>query len=208
MDDISKGWYSQIVPSPATFNIQCAWEVEDNNGDFIMYVSTALGQVFEFNNTELDWLDETGQRRPVTMVLQTAFMRLSANTVDSQLVGTSVRQLEGVTGRITPRFIELRSKERNNASQIWTVLVETADSASENATIRDSKTITFNFLAGQSLQRKSIDPLIGGEFVRVTFTNAELGKDIDWMGSKIWFHARPAQFVVDDTSAAGAGGQN
>jgi len=201
LDELRKGWFSQIVPLPSTFSIQHAWEIENSDGDHILYVSTDQGQVFEFNSPDsLDWLDETGKRRAITMEFWTPFMRLGAKQDASAL--------EGVSGRCKPRFLELRSKENNGAAQIWTVTVETSDSASENATIRSSKELTFNFLAGQSLQRKSIDPIIAGEYVRLKFKNEELGKDIAFMGAKLYYHVSPGQFVVDETSAAGAGGQN
>jgi len=149
---------------------------------------------------ELNWVDEAGQSRAITMEIQTPFMRLGGgggSTYDAQY--------EAATGRVSPRFIELRAKENNGAAHTWTITVETSDSASENATIRDSRDITFAFPAGVSLLRVSMQDLIPGEYVRLTIVNSEKDKDLNIMGCKIDYHIRPGQFAVTGASVGGGG---
>ena len=203
IDEVRQGWYSQIVPNPVTFNIQHLWEVEDDNGDFQLYAATKGGMVHElFREDALNWVDDNGQVRPIVMDIQTAFMRLGATPEAIEFTGNS--------GRVVPRFIELRIKENNGAAHTWTVTVDTSDSASENAEVRDTQDITFDFLAGQSLLRLPTQDLIPGEYMRLRIKNEELDKDLQIMGVKIYYLVRPGQFAVVGEAGGGtaaAGGQ-
>lgn len=189
LDDVTKGWFSQLVPNPPEFNILHVWEVEDSNGDFKLYCGTDAGMVAElFSDDSLNWVDETGKARPIEMNVQTPFIRAGATPEARELFGTS--------GRVTPRLIEFRVKEANGAAHEWTITVETSDSAAENATVRDSQTITFAFPAGVSLLRLPTQDLTPGEYIRLTLNNAEKDKDLQIMGVKVWFLVRPSQFTV------------
>jgi hypothetical protein len=151
----------------------------------------------------LNWLDDNGANRAITMDVQTAFMRLGAMPETFNLTGQ--------TGRVVPRYIELRIKENTGAAHTWTVTVDTSDSASENAILRDTQDITFDFLAGQSLMRLPTQDLTPGEYMRVRLINEEKDKDLQIMGIKLYFNVRPGQFAVEGSSGggiAGAGGQN
>jgi hypothetical protein len=159
--------------------------------------------VFElFSDNSLNWVDAAGQTRAITMEIQTAFTRLGGK-------GGSPydAQYEAATGRVSPRFIELRAKENTGAAHTWTVTVETSDSASENATIRATTDIIFAFPAGVSLLRLSMQDLIPGEYVRLTVKNEEKNKDLNLMGLRIDYHLRPGQYAVTG-SPAGGGGRN
>jgi hypothetical protein len=181
IDEIRRGWYSELVFNPTTFNIQHVWEVEDENGDFFFYAGTDKGMVFElFSPNSLNWVDETGKTRAIVMQLQTPFMRLGPSP--------EAKELEGATGRVYPRFVELRIKEETGAAHEWTVTVDSSDSAAENATVRDTQDITFTF----------------GEYVRLTVKNEEKDKDLRIMGAKLYYHVRPAQYPVTGV----AGGQS
>lgn len=204
IDEIKQGWYSQIVPNPTSFNIQHVWEVEDSNGDFKLYAATSGGMVHELlSNSSFNWLDDQGKSRAITMDVQTAYMRLGATE--------EAITLSGYSGRVIPRFIELRIKENNGLAHTWTVTVDTSDSASENAEIRDTQDITFDFIAGQSLLRLPTKDLIAGEYVRLRLQNAEKDKDLQIMGVKVYYYVRPGQFAVTGTAGGGVvggGGQN
>jgi len=200
IDEVRQGWFSQVVLNPTTQSLLHIWEIEDDNGDFKTYAGMSGGQVCEIMAEDShDWLTETGQRRALTMQMKTAFMRLG--------VGEMALQAQGAMGRVTPRQLELRIKEVNGAAQEWALLVETSDSASENATIRGSKSVTCNFSAGQSIMRVALQDLTPGEYVRVTLTNEELGKDLQIMGIKIYYAVRPGQFGIE-AGQVGSGGQN
>ncbi len=204
IDEVRRGWFSQIVPDPATFDTQHIWEIEDSDGEFKLYASTSGGMVHEMMSSDsLNWIDDQGQERAVTMDIQTAYMRLG---VTEEAIG-----LTGSSGRVVPRFVELRAKEDNGAAHTWTVTVDTCDSASENATVRDTQDLTFDFKAGQSLLRLPTQDLIPGEYMRLRLVNSELDKDLQVMGVKIYYLVRPGQFAVTGEAGggiAGAGGQN
>jgi hypothetical protein len=203
LDELRQGWFSQIVPNPTDFNILSLWEIEDANGDYQLHCGTDEGMVFElFSDNSLNWVDAAGQTRAITMEIQTAFTRLGGK-------GGSPydAQYEAATGRVSPRFIELRAKENTGAAHTWTVTVETSDSASENATIRATTDIIFAFPAGVSLLRLSMQDLIPGEYVRLTVKNEEKNKDLNLMGLRIDYHLRPGQYAVTG-SPAGGGGRN
>lgn len=198
IDDMRRGWFTQVVPNPDTFNILHIWEIEDDNGDFHLYAGTDRGMVVELMaDDSLNWVNETGQSRAITMELQTPFIRAGATE--------EAMAKEGVSGRVTPRFIELRVKEANGAAHTWSVTVDTSDSASENATLRGTQVLTFDFAAGQSLLRLPTQDLIPGEYIRLTIINSEKDKDLQIMGLKLFYHVRPSQYSV----VSGApGGQN
>jgi hypothetical protein len=198
IDDMRRGWFTQLVPNPDTFNILHVWEIEDANGDFHLYCGTDKGMVFElFADDALNWVNETGQSRAITMELQTPFIRAGATE--------EARALQGTSGRVTPRLIELRVKEANGAAHTWQITVDTSDSASENASLRDTQTLTFNFAAGQSLLRLPTQDLTPGEYMRIKLVNSEKDKDLQIMGLKIFYHTRPSQYTVVSGTA---GGQN
>lgn len=202
IDDISQGWFSQIVPSPSTFNIVSMWEIEDSNGAFRLHCGTDAGMVFEFMNPEtLNWVNETGQTRPIEMQLQTPYMRLG----DVGGGGPYDQQYQAATGRITPRFVELRAREASGKAHNWTILVETSDSSAEGATPRDSKTMNFQFPAGVSLLRLSLADITPAEYIRLTITNADRDVDVAITGLRMEYNIRPGQFAVTGAQARGGG---
>ena len=204
IDDVRKGWFSQIVPNPTTFDVQAMWEIEDANGDFKIYACTLGGMVHDMSSSSsFNWTADDASQRAITLEMQTAFMRLGATAQAAELTGAS--------GRVVPRFLELRIKENTGAAHTWTATIDTSDSASENAELRATQTIPFAFKAGQSLLRLPTSDLIPGEYVRVKLTNSEKNKDLSIMGVKISFLVREGQFAVtgaDGTTGAAAGGQN
>jgi len=200
IDDIKRGWFSEVVFAPSDFNITQAWEVENSDGDSIFYAGTDKGMVFElFSPDSLNWVNETGQVRAIEMLLQTPFMRLGANP--------EAKELEGTTGRVTPRLIELRAKEESGQAHEWTVTVQTSDSAAEDAPVRDSQEMTFTFPAGVSLVRIPPLDLTSAEYVRLIIQNTEKDKDLRIMGCKMFYKVRPGNYVVDGQPVEG-GGQN
>ena len=204
LDDIRRGWFAQIIPNPATFDIQHVWEIEDSSGNFKIYGATSGGMVHELMaDGAMNWIDDGGQERAITMEIQTAYMRLGATEEAMALTGDS--------GRVYPRYIELRIKENNGGAHTWVATVDTCDSASENAEIKATADITFDFLAGQSLMRLSTADLTPGEYMRIKLVNSEKDVDVSIMGVKLYYKVRAGQFQVEGVSGGGgaaAGGQN
>jgi pyruvate kinase len=110
-----------------------------------------------------------------------------------------------VSGRVSPRWIEFRAKEENGLAHTWTITVDTADSAAENVTPRDTADITFAFPAGVSLLRLSLADLTPAEYMRLTIKNEEKDVDVSIMGVKVEFNVRPGQFAVTGAQVTGAG---
>ncbi|HUW12925.1 MAG TPA: hypothetical protein VM537_24575, partial [Anaerolineae bacterium] len=204
LDEITQGWFSQIVPNPTTFDMQHLWEIEDDNGDTKLYAGTAGGMVHEMMNDDaLNWTDDNGQERAITLDIQTAYLRLGATE--------SAVAYAGVGGRVSPRLVELRIKEESGLAHTWTVTLDTCDSASENAEVRDTQDLTFDFQAGQSLLRMPPRDLIPAEYMRIRVRNEQKDVDVRIMGIKISYYVKPGQYVVTGASGSagpGAGGQS
>jgi len=204
IDEVKQGWYSQIIPNPTSLNFTHAWEAETAAGQFKLYACTTGGQVHELMaDDSLNWKDDLGRERPIALEIQTPYVRLGAQPGAMQKLGQS--------GRSSPRMIELRAKEASGLAHTWTVLIETCDSAAENAEVRDSTTLTFDFLPGQSLMRISPQDIVPGEYCRFKITHNQTDRDVSLMGMSVKYLTRPGQFQVQGVQGGGvnnAGGQN
>lgn len=199
IDDIRQGWFTQVELNPTTQSLLHLWEIEDSNGDYKLFAGMSGGQVCELMaDDSFDWLNETGQRRALTMQITTPYMRLGAME--------GVVDVQGAGGRARPRLIELRIKEDAGLAHTWTLTIDTSDSAADSATPRDTQSIECAFAAGQSIYRVS-PKLTAGEYVRLTLTNSELGKNLQIMGIKIYFQVRAGQFNIE-AGQTNFGGQN
>jgi hypothetical protein len=200
IDDVRSGWFGQVIPNPTTFNILQIWEIEDSTGAPRLYCGTDQGMVLELMAEDsLNWVDSSGAERAITLEITSPYLRLGATE--------EALELEGVSGRVTPRWVELRIKENNGAAHKWTLTVDTCDSASENAEVKDTKDVTYSFPAGCSLMRLSVQDIVPGEYLRFTLKNEEKDKDVQIMGVKISYHVRSGQYAVTG-SPVGGGGQN
>ncbi len=86
-----------------------------------------------------------------------------------------------------------------------------SDWRGDDVAARDSKTLTFDFIAGQGLMRLSVQDFTGGEYLRLTVANTQKDVDIALTGLKIYYTTRPGQFQVEGVSGGGilgAAGQN
>lgn len=199
IDDVRQGWYTKVELNPTTQSLLHLWEIEDENGDAKLYAGMAGGQVCEIMaNDSFSWKNETGQERPLTMTVRSAYMRLGSQP--------GVMDVQGASGRATPRLIELRIKENQGLAHTWTCTIETSDSAADSSTVRDTATVTCEFAAGQSIFRFA-PKMTAGEYARITLTNAEAGKDLQIMGIKILYQVRAGQFNIE-SGQTNYGGQN
>lgn len=198
VDEIRQGGWSQIVPNPATFDIQHVWEIEDSNGDSKLYAGTTGGMVHELMAEDaLNWADDQGQERAITLDLQTLYMRLGALP--------EAIEYAGVSGRVMPREIEFRVKENSGLAHTWTLTIDTCDSAAENAEVRDTQDLVFSFPAGVSLLRLPTQDLTAGEYLRIRMLNEQKNVDVQIMGLKIYYLVRAGQFVVTGDGPGGQG---
>jgi hypothetical protein len=195
IDDVRNGWYS-TVSLPAGVEFVSSEEVEDSNGNFKLYVGSGDGMVYELYAESADnWVDVSGSESAITFQIRTAYLR----------PGPLGQEVTGTTGRVVPRWIELRINEPNNNAVNFSIKVETADGQSDGANVRDDQTITFPFSSGVSLVRLPTQNLTGAEFIRFTISTSDLNVDPRVYGLKVWFYILPGQFLVDGTNLGGRG---
>lgn len=195
IDEIRNGWYSKIV-LPSGLSFVSSEEIEDTDGNFKLYVGGDDGMLYELYAEDADnWVNASGTESAVDFQMRTIFIR----------PGPAAAELEGETGRVVPRFIELRMNEPNQKAVTFTIKVETSDSQADDATIRDSQDIEFAFSSGRSLVRLPTTDLTPAEFVRFTISTSDLNVDPRIYGLKLWFHVLPGQHVVPGDDFGGRG---
>jgi hypothetical protein len=178
-DKVEEGWWSTIaLPVGVTLNFLDAEEIEDSNGDFRLYVGATDGMVYElFNENSKNWVGPTGTTYPIVTTFQTPYIR----------AGEAGKEGEGVTGRVSPRFIELRV---DGDPCTWDVTIETADGP-EQATARDTYTGSLVFGANNSLVRYPItQDLTPGTYFRLTLTNSQADVFSQVLAARVFFHVR------------------
>lgn len=184
VDDIYRGWWWQLV-LPDSLNPLHSTEIEDSNGDFKIYFSGDDGMVYElFASGQKNWVLADGSIEAITTQFQTKYFRAASSNEAS----------EEFTGRIQPRMIELRYE--GDQDNTWTVLVETANGATQNVAV-DSESLTFTFGQSEGLLRLPVPSMQPAEYIRVTVTNSTLSKTGKITGLRILFQPRPGQFPIE-----------
>lgn len=188
--DLLNGWWWRL-DLPTEVNLIDGREIEDENGDFHLYVGSEEGMLFElFDTDEKNWLDAEGNKKVITTIFQTKFVRpgdaVNPPATDAHMEGTG-------SGRVEPRWIEVR--KRTDDISTWTALLETADGPV--GPVRDSQTVEVDFKdAEKTLRRVAVRAFTGAEYMRVTLTNAELDVENTITGVRVYFHIREGQFEV------------
>lgn len=183
IDDVNQGYWGNIIlPTGISLNFLDAEEIEDSNGDFLIYAGGDDGMIYQlFDADATDWVDSSGSTEAITTKFTTPYMRLGELGVEA----------DGVRGRIQPQMVEVRTK---GAATTWTVTIDMAD-ASDQPTPSESKTISIDFASGTALERRSVPSpgLATRTFVRLTLTNSDSGVDSTVVGVRLYFHSRPEQ---------------
>lgn len=186
VDSVERGWWWQL-DLPTSLNILHIQEIEDNNGDFHLYAGDAAGMIFElFALDQKNWVRVDGTAEAITTQFQTKYIRAASSDQEG----------EDWSGRITPRFIEVRWDGDDDVT--WTILIETANGP-DQTTATDSTTVTITFGEDESLLRYPINPMQAGEYVRLTFTNSDLNKTGTITGVRLAFIPKPGQFSIEST---------
>ena len=184
-DDVTKGYWTTLN-IPSDINILDTVEIEDTNSDFHLYASDDSGMVYEFfTEGQLNWTGPTGSSTPIKTKFQTPYLRL----------GGPLGQEGGFSGRVQPRYIEIRVE--NNTAINWTVTVESAEGSSQVQAL-DSQDVVMTFGTNNSLIRQSLKPNFHpGEFVRITVENNEADVDCRITGIRIavQLHPFPGQVI-------------
>jgi hypothetical protein len=195
IDEVGQGYWSEVVtPTEANLNFLDATEIEDSNGDFQILAGGADGMIYRlFNDSSKNWVDAEGVTYAIDTQIRTHYMR----------VGNLGGEVELATGRIAPHTVEMRIG--NDDACIWTAIVETARGISQTLAL-DSATLSMQFGLNNSLIRQRIPSgeTTPGEYVRLTWQNAEKDVYTKLLASRFFYHVQPALAVeidVDDTIA-------
>jgi len=196
--DLMNGWWWTLVLPDATqtansapINILDAVEVEDSNGDFLMYAGADDGMVYQlFDTSTKNFIDASGNSIAVTTIFQTRYVR-PGNIIQ---VPTDTHG-QGSSGRIDPRWIEVR--RTGTVDSNWTFVIDTSDGPDTDVTPRDTTTVTVSFTDDETLKRVPISStLTPAEWVRVKATNSESNVNDSILGIRLYYHIREGQFEV------------
>jgi hypothetical protein len=189
--DLVNGWWWNL-DLPSDVDILDAEEIEDANGDFHMYAGGNDGMVYElFDKTKKNFVNATGTETAITTEFQSKYVR-AGDRVQAPATQT---HLEGSSGRDDPRWIELRRAGSDVSN--WTVTIDTANGPDNDATPRDTTTVTVAFSATDSLKRVPIPgTLTPAEYIRIAVKNEEKDVDDIILAVRIYYHLRPGQFEV------------
>jgi hypothetical protein len=188
-DDVTAGYWSTIsTPVAAGLNFLDAVEIEDANGDFLIYASGDDGMIYQlFNSASKNWVDADGTTYAIDTKVQIPYLR----------AGQLGAEVEMATGRVAPHSLELRIG--SDDACIWTATVETAEGTTQTLAL-DSATLSMEFGLNNALIRQRIPnaDITPGEYVRLTFQNAEKDVYTRIAAIRFFYHVQPAMFPVTD----------
>jgi len=189
IDNVETGYWTTITtPSGANLNFLDAVEIEDSNGDFQLLASGADGMIYRlFDPSSKNWVDAAGTTYAIDTQIQIPYVR----------AGMLGREVEQATGRAAPHSVELRTS--TDDACIWTCTIDTADGV-DQALARSSAVISMEIGANNSMIRQRIPAAdtTPGEYVRMTFVNAEKDVYTKISGVRIYYHVGPGKFEVID----------
>ena len=171
-----------VVPTAANLNFLHAQEIEDANGDTQLYAGGDDGMLYElFSDNSQNWVNAEGTVFAMDTKFTTPYMRL----------GDEARGVFGQSGRVHPRWVELRATTEQQTK--WKVTVETADGSAQKVP-RDSKEIEFEFGVNNALIREPTRDLHPGEYVRFTIQNNDLNVTSTIAALRVHYYVKPGQF--------------
>jgi hypothetical protein len=175
-DDIMNGhWWELDLPS--SVDIQHVAEIEDTNGTFRLYGGGDDGQIYElFDEDEKNWAT-VSSTSAITTTFQTKWFRL----------GQMGSEIEGLTGRVQPRFIEVRA---TGDAATWVVRIDTANGI-EQTTPTDTQSVSIPFSTNETILRYPVPAMQPGEYVRMTLTNSQADVASTVTGFRLYFHVAP-----------------
>ena len=181
IDDPNQGaWTDIVIPSAVDLNILDSVEIEDSDGDFRLYVTDDSGMIYEmFNQDTLNWTAADGTTTALKTKFRTPYLR----------IGELGAETLGATGRVDPRYLEIRVKD--NTAVTFTATIESADGPSQ-ATAKDSQTVSMEFGTNNSAIRQAIKPNFQrGEFRRLTIENDAKATDYEITGVRLYYKVQP-----------------
>jgi len=189
LDQIANGYWWQL-DLPSSVNPLHVREIEDSNGDFHLYMGGDDGMIYElFNSDSKNWINAGGSTSAITFEATTDWIRLA--------VASNVRDPErsagAYSGRIQPRFIELRY---SGDASTWTVKVDTGNGPSQT-TPTGTTTVSLAFASGETALRYPVPPIQAGEYVKLTIKNEQLNVAGTITGLRLYYNVQPGTFPIE-----------
>lgn len=182
VDETGQGWWWKLeVP----VNILDMQEIEDSNGDFHVYFGSTDGMIYElFDRDSKNWATATSSQA-ISTTITTKWLRL----------GQLGEQVEGVSGRVAPRYIEAIT---DGDACTWTITIDTATGPIQTSA---TSTLDVGLVFGDNNERLMRYPvkntLQPGEYIRVTASQATADVRSRLLALRLYFHVQPGQFAVE-----------
>lgn len=178
---LETGKWTVISPAAgASLDFRDATEIETSDGEKKLYVAGNDGMLYElFSDSSNSWVDASGTTYPITTSLRTNWLR------PGPAVGRAVsgdRDSDSESGRVRIMWAELRIAGDLSTGSEWTMTLESAMGSDATYTeLTDSaysETRTLTFGVNESMVRIGTQKFPEWDFIRVTVSNAQEGKDV------------------------------
>lgn len=182
VDETGQGWWWKLeVP----VNVLDMEEIEDENGDFHVYFGSTDGMIYElFDRDSKNWATATSEEA-IDTTITTKWLRLG------QLGGDS----EQVTGRVSPRLIELIT---DGDPCTWTVTIDTATGpVQDTPTSTTSVPVVFGDVNEKLMRYPIKSDLQPAEYIRVTANQGTIDVRSKILAMRLYFHVQPSQFPIE-----------
>lgn len=176
IDDVNQGQWSEMSLGNGV-NILDAEEIEDSNGDFHVYAGAADGMIYELlDGDSKNFVNASGTTSAIDTIIQTAFIR----------PGEAGLETEGATGRVWPRYIEMRT---SGDASTWEITIDTADGPLDSP--RDTQVLNMSFTAGDSLRRYAVPAMTSANYIRFKFRNNQADVSSRILAARCYFKVVP-----------------
>lgn len=187
LDQVGSGFWWKLE-LPTAINPQHVTEIEDLNGDFHLYLGGDDGMVYElFDDDSKNWVRVDGGTEAISTTFTTKFIRLGSTE--------EVQNSQGYTGRVLPRFVEMRWT--GDVPCTWTVTVDTAAGDDPSTTPTATEVLQFDFtstLGKDSLLRIPVPMMQPGEMVRLSVANSDADVAGTLTGVRVYYRIFPGAF--------------
>jgi len=128
------------------------------------------------NDSSKNFVNASGTASAIDSFVQTTYIR----------PGEAGLEVEGATGRVYPRFIEMRTF---GDASTWEITMDTADGPLD--TPKKTQVLNMTFTAGDSLRRYPVPAMTPGNYMRFKFRNSEAGVSSRILAARCYFKVQP-----------------
>ena len=183
VDETGQGWWWKLEVPVSVLHLA---EIEDENGDFHVLFGSTDGMIYElFDFDSKNWALADGTTEPIETTITTKWLRLGQ-------LGENVEQ---VTGRVAPRFIELIA---DGDPCTWTMTIDTATGPVQSAATSTTDVPIVFGDNNEKLMRYPIkSELQPGEYVRVTAFQGDTDVRSRILAMRLYFHVQPFTGAIE-----------